>query len=240
MHPTRLVWTESAEDRLTGGYPGNRLVARAFAVVLYAFLWLCCVALVQLVPEPVLSRVLTAVVTLGFFLGGVALAVYGGRGGQRRWIARLQVEHPHAVLIACMSVDGMPCAVHRIARGTGGGTRRPYLLFASFVVAAESERISFLSKRRSIVLPTGDLDRIRRGTATIPGGYNGPLITRSTIDLEFTLADGERITVQLCPMPIHDEPRHYFRPSELGVIAETIDLAIRGARREDQTETRSA
>lgn len=240
MHPTRLVWTESAEDRLTGGYPGNRMVARDFALVLFVFLWLCCVAIALLVPEPVLSHVLTAVVTLGFVLGGAWLAAFGGRGGQRRWIARLQVDRPHAVLIACISVDGMPWAVRQVARATDKGTGRPYLLIAGFVLAVESERISFLSKRRSMVLPTADLDRIRRGTATIPRGYNGPLVTRSTIDLEFILADGERIVVQLCPIPIQKEPRHYLRPSELGVIAQTIDLAVRGGRCEDQAETRSA
>ena len=229
MHATRLVWTESAEDRLTGGYPGNRMVARAAAAVMFVVIWLCCVVIALLVPEPVLSHVLAAVVSLGFVLGGVALAAFGGRGGQRRWIARLQIDRPHAVLIACIPVDGMTRAVRRLARVTGG-IGRPSLLIAGFVLAAEAERISFLSKRRSMVFPTATLDRIRRGTATIPSGYNGPLITRSTIDLSFSVADGEAIVVQLCPIPINEEPRHFFRPAELGIIAETLDRAIRGAR----------
>lgn len=225
------MWTESAEDRLTG-FPGNRIVARVFAVVLFIILWLCCVAIALLVPYAVLSRVLTAIVTLGFVLGGVALAAFGGRGAHRRRIARLQVDHPHAVLIACTQVDGFPWAVRQVARATGIGAGRPYLLIGGFVLAVESDRISFLSGRRSMVVPTAGLDRIRRGTATIPSGFNGPLITRSTIDLGFALADGEVIVVQLCPIPIDQEPRQHLRPFELGVIAQKIDLAIRSARPE--------
>ena len=226
------MWTESAEDRLTGGYPGNRVVARAFAVVLLVLIWLCCVALALLVPGTVLSWVLISVVTLGFGLGGVA-AAFGGRRGQKRRIARLRADLPNAVLIVCTPVDGMPWAVRQVARATSEGTGLPFLIIADCVVAVESERISFLSGRRSMVIPTADLDRIRRGTATIPRAWLAPSVTRPTIDLGFALADGESIVVQLCPVPIDQEPLHYFRPFELGVIAQAIDLAIRGARRED-------
>ena len=236
MRPTKLVWTESAEDRLTGRYPGSRVVARAFVVVLFLFLWLCLVAIALLVPNTMLSWVLVAIVTLGFGLGGITAAAFGGRRGQRRWVERLRAEHPHAVLIACTPADGMPWAVRQVARATGKGAGRPYLLIAGFVVAVDSERIMFLSRRRSMVLATADLDRIRRGTGTIPRGYNVPSAIRSTIDLSFSVDGGDSIVVQLCPIPIDQEPLHFFRPSELGVIAQSIDLAIRGAHREDQMD----
>jgi hypothetical protein len=236
VRPKRLVWTVSAEDRLTGGYPGNRVVARAFVVVLFLFIWLCFVALALLVPDTALSWALVAVVTLGFGLGGATAAALGGRGGQRRRIARLRTELPNAVLIACTPVDGMPWAVRQVARATGKGAGPPFLIIASYVVAVESERISFLSGRRSMVIPTADLDRIQRGTATIQRGWLAPSAVRPTIDLGFTVADDEPIVVQLCPIPINQEPVHYFRPFELGAIAQTIDLAIRGARLEDHVE----
>ena len=236
MRPTKLVWTVSAEERLTGGYPGNRIVARVFVVIVFVLLWLCSIALALLIPDTVLSRVLTAAITLVFALGGVTAAVFGGRGGRGRRIARLRADLPDAVLIACTPVNGMPWAVRQVARATGKGRGASFLIIASYVVAVESERISFLSGRRSMVIPTADLDRIRRGTATIPRGWLVPSVTRSTIDLSFALADGKSIVVQLCPVPIDHEPLHYFRPFELGVIAQTIDLAIRGARREDRVE----
>lgn len=236
VRPTKLVWTESAEDRLTGRYPGSRVVARAFAVILVVLIWLCCVALVLLVPQGPLAWMLVWVVTLGFGVGGLAVAAFGGRRGQRRWVEHLRAEHPHSVLIACTPADGMPWAVRQVARAKGKGAGRPYLLVAGFVVAVDSERIWFLSRRRSMVLATADLDRIRRGTATIPRGYNVPSAIRSSIDLSFSADGGETIVVQLCPIPIDQEPLHFFRPSELGVIAQSIDLAIRGAHREDQME----
>jgi hypothetical protein len=227
MHPTRLVWTESAEDRLTGGYPGSRIVAHVFVVVLLCGSWLCCVALALLVPDAVIAWVLVWVLTLGFAAGGIAAAAFGGRRGQRRWIARLRTEFPHAVLISCVPVDGISWALGRLARDTGNGAGRRHLLVAGFVLAVDEQRISFVSRQRSMVIPTSDLDRIRRGTATIWRGQ-APALNRSTIDLEFTAGDGELIVVQLCPIPIEQEQRHYFRPTELGVIAATIDLALRG------------
>ena len=236
MRPTKLVWTESAEDRLTGRYPGRRVVARAFAVILVVVIWLCCVALALLVPQATLAWTLVWVVTLGFGVGGLAVVAFGGRRGQRRWVEHLRAEHPHAVLIACTPADGMPWAVRQVARTTGKGAGRPYLLIAGFVLAVDSERIMFLSRRRSMVLAAADLDRIRRGTGTIPRVYNVPSAIRCTIDLSFSVDHGETIVVQLCPIPVDPEPLHFFRPSELGVIAQTIDLAIRGARREDQME----
>ena len=236
MRPTRLVWTESAEDRLTGGYPGNRVVARAFVVVLFLFIWLCFAALALLVPDAALASVPVAVVTLGFGLGGVTAAVFGGRVRQRRRIARLRADLPDAVLIACTPVDGMPWAVRQIARATGKGTGPPFLIIARYIVAVESDRISFVSGRRRMVIPTANLDRIRRGTATIQRGWLVPAAIRSTIDLGFIVADREPIVVRLCPIPINQEPRHYLRPFELGVIAQTVDLAIRGERLDAHVE----
>lgn len=236
MRPTKLLWTESAEDRLTGRYPGSRIVARAFVVVIFLSIWLCFLALALLVPDTVLSWVLAAVATLGFGLGGIVTAAFGGRGGQRRRIARLRAELPNAVWFACMPVDGMPWAVRQVARATGQGTGPPFLILGSYVVAVESEQISFLRGQRRMVIPTAALDRIRRGMATIQRGWLAPSAIRSTINLGFSSADGEPTVVQLCPVPIHDEPLHYFRPFELGAIAQTIDLKIRGARLEDHVE----
>ena len=236
MRPTKLLWTESAEDRLTFLYPGSRIVARAFVVVLFLSIWLCFVNLALLVPDTVLSWVLAAVVTLGFGSGGIATAAFGGRGGQRRRIARLRAELPNAVWFACTPVDGMPWAVRQVARVTGQGTGLPFLILGSYVVAVESEQILFLWGRRRMVIPTAALDRIRRGMATIHRAWLAPSAIRSTINLEFSLANGKPIVVQLCPIPIHDEPRHYFRPFELGAIAQSIDLKIRGARLENHVE----
>ena len=205
-------------------------------MVLFLSIWLCFVALALLVPDTVLSWVLVAVVTLGFGLGGIAIAAFGGRGGQRRRIARLRAELPNAVWFACMPVDGMPWAVRQVARATGQGTGMPFLILGSYVVAVESDQISFLWGRRRMVIPTAALDRIRRGMATIQRAWLAPSAIRSTINVGFSLANGEPIVVQLCPIPIHDEPLHYFRPFELGAIAQSIDLKIRGARLENHVE----
>ena len=236
MRPTKLVWTESAEDRLTGWYPGNRRLARVFAVVVFLYLWLCFVAMALIVPDTRLAWVLAAVVTVGFGVGGVAAARYGGRAEHRRRVARLQAEFPDSVLIACMPVDGMAWAVRQIARASDDGTRRPFLIFASFVVAVGAGRISFISGRRRMVLRVDDVVRIRRGSATVMQWGNAPTLIRSSIDLSFTQADGETVIVQLCPIPINDEPLHFFRPFELRPFAESIDLAMRGARPGDHMD----
>lgn len=70
----------------------------------------------------------------------------------------------------------------------------------------------------------------------IERAWLAPALIRSTIDLEFAMADREPIVVQLCPIPIGQERLHYFRPFELGAIAQTIDQAIRGAHLEEHME----
>jgi len=103
-------------------------------------------------------------------------------------------------------------------------------------MVVESEQISFLGGRRRMVIPATALDRIRRELATIQRGGLTPSAMRSTIDVGFYVASGQPIVVQLCPIPINNEPLQCFRPFELGTVAQTIYLKVRGSRFEDHAE----